>query len=256
MTKKSFIFSTLFIIAALLPGSCGGKKKLPKTLKIPVEHAVIDTIARLSDQMQCHIQVNFTYLKGKQYAQANDSLLKMGLLQPDYFSILSHRIDPKVAIREFVKRYAKEYLDMARLLRIKEKAAAKTIGSLAINTFLSAGKGDYVVATSHIEVNSGNGDLTKYDIIRNFDPKTGRVITLKDEFGDDYKEKVTPALTKAFADYLNLEDDDIKGIQRLGYFEGIDIYPAANYTLGDDYTTFYYNAGEISTKQVKISIEN
>lgn len=255
MTKKSFILSTLLLLSFILLGSCGHKSKQPKALSLPTAKVVVDTTARLSDEMQCTIHVDFMYLKGEKYKVANDSLLKMGLLQPDYFSIRYDQLSPQKAIPEFVRRYAKEYLDIARQLRIKEKKAAQTKGALSIKTVLTAGEDNNVIATSYIAVNGGNGDETKYVIIRNFDPNTGKVITLKDRLGDDYEEKANKAIMEGLTDRYALEDDDMKGLQQKGLFQGIDLYPADNYEITDDSILFIYNPGEISTTSVRVGIE-
>ena len=67
--------------------SCERKSSAPKKLDIPTAVVSVDTVARLSDAIQCHVHVDFTYLKESKHATVNDSLLRMGLLQPDYFAI-------------------------------------------------------------------------------------------------------------------------------------------------------------------------
>ena len=90
--------------------SCGHKTSASKKLDIQTAVASVDTIARLSDAIQCHVHVDFTYLKGKIYAAVNDSLLRMGLLQPDYFAINSNKLTPQTAIPAFVRKYIKDYM--------------------------------------------------------------------------------------------------------------------------------------------------
>ena len=88
--------------------SCGHKSSAPKKLDIPTAVVSVDTVARLSDVIQCHVHVDFTYLKESKYAAVNDSLLRMGLLQPDYFAINNDKLTPKTAIPSFVRLYIKQ----------------------------------------------------------------------------------------------------------------------------------------------------
>ena len=236
--------------------SCERKSSAPKKLDIPTAVVSVDTIARLSDVIQCHVHVDFTYLKENKYAAVNDSLLRMGLLQPDYFSINNNKLTPQIAIPTFVRQYIKEYMEIAQLVRQKEKDKSQLIGELTIKTELRAALDNYITALSHIAINNGNGELTKYTIVRNFDPKNGKLITLQEQFGKDYKEKLTKEIIERIADRENLEKDDIAGLQAKSYFIGIDPYPTDNFILTDDSIMFIYTPGEISQKEVRVAIDN
>lgn len=236
--------------------SCGHKSSAPKKLDIPTAVVSVDTIARLSDVIQCHVHVDFTYLKENKYATVNDSLLRMGLLQPDYFSINNDKLTPQIAIPTFVRQYIKEYMEITQLVRQKEKDKSQLIGELTIKTELRAALDNYITALSHIAINNGNGELTKYTIVRNFDPKSGKLITLQEQFGKDYKEKLTKEIIERIADRENLEKDDIAGLQTKGYFIGIDPYLTDNFILTDDSIVFIYTPGEISQKEVRVAIDN
>ena len=256
MTKKLFTIFAFSTIIIFFISSCGHKSSTPKKLDIPTAVVSVDTIARLSDVIQCHVHVEFTYLKENKYAAVNDSLLRMGLLQPDYFSINNNKLTPRTAILFFVRQYIKDYMVIAQLVRQKEKDKSQLIGELTIKTELRAALDNYITALSHIAINNGNGELTKYTIVRNFNPKNGKLITLQEQFGKDYKEKLTKEIIKRIADRENLEKDDIAGLQAKGYFIGIDPYPTDNFILTDDSIMFIYTPGEISQKEVRVAIDN
>ena len=236
--------------------SCGHKSSAPKKLDIPTAVVSVDTIAHLSDAIQCHVHIDFTYLKESKYASVNDSLLRMGLLQPDYFSINSDRQNPQIAIPTFVRQYIKEYMEIAQLVRQREKDKSQLIGELTIKTELRAAADNYITALSHIAINNGNGQLTKYTIARNFNPQNGQLITLQKQFGNDYKEKLTKEIIDRLANREDLDKDDIAGLQSKGYFVGIDPYPADNFILTDDSIVFIYTPGEINQKEVRVTIDN
>lgn len=256
MTKKLFTIFAFSTMLIFIMSSCGHKSSAPKKLDIPTAVVSVDTIARLSDVIQCHVHVDFTYLKENKYATVNDSLLRMGLLQPDYFSINNDKLTPQIAIPTFVRQYIKEYMEIAQLVRQKEKDKSQLIGELTIKTELRAALDNYITALSYIAINNGNGELTKYTIVRNFDPKSGKLITFQELFGKDYKEKLTKEIIERIADRENLEKDDIAGLQAKGYFIGIDPYPTDNFILTDDSIVFIYTPGEISQKEIRVAIDN
>ena len=256
MTKKLFTIFAFSTIIIFFISSCGHKSSAPKKLDIPTAVVSVDTIARLSDVIQCHVHVDFTYLKENKYAAVNDSLLRMGLLQPDYFSINNNKLTPRTAILFFVGQYIKDYMVIAQLVHQREKDKSQLNGELTIKTELRAALDNYITALSHIAINNGNGELTKYTIVRNFDPKSGKLITLQEQFGKDYKEKLTKEIIERIADREKLEKDDFAGLQAKGYFIGIDPYPADNFILTDDSIVFIYTPGEISQKEVRVAIDN
>ena len=147
-------------------------------------------------------------------------------------------------------------MDIAQLIRQKEKDKSKLIGELTIKTELKAAMGNYITALSHIAINNGNGQQTKYTIVRNFNSQNGHLVTLQEQFGDDYKEQLTKEIIKRLADKEKLENDDIVGLQTIGYFVGIPPYPAENFILTDDSTVFIYTPGEINQNEVRVSIDN
>lgn len=256
MTKKLFsiiAFSAVFLLTA---GSCGHRKSPPKKLEVSTIVVSADTLARLSDAIQCHVHVDFTCLKERKYAAVNDSLLRMGLLQPDYLSISYGPLSPKTAIPSFVRQYIRDYMEMARLIRQKEKGRSQLIGELSIKTELRAVADHYVTAVSHIAINNGNGRLTKYTIARNFDLKDGHRVTLSEHFGKDAGEKLTEKIIERLSKREDIEDNDIERLQSKGYFVGITPYPSDNFILTDDSTVFIYTPGEISRKEVSVAVEN
>ena len=256
MIKKLFTTFAFSAILFLFLSSCGHKATTPKKLDVQTAVVSVDTIARLSDAIQCHVHIDFTYLKGNKYDAINDSLLRMGLLQPDYFSINSEKLAPQTAIPAFVRQYIKDYMDIAQLIRQKEKDKSQLIGELTIKTELRAAADKYITALSHIAINNGNGQFTKYTIVRNFNPQNGKLIILQDQFGKDYKETLTKEIIERIAEKEDLEKDDIAGLQAKGYFIGIAPYPAENFILTDDSTVFIYTPGEISQKEVRVAIDN
>ncbi|GAB6982954.1 RsiV family protein [Prevotella dentasini] len=253
MVKK--LYTAAFALAAgLVLAACGGGDKKPKALTVPVAHAVADTVLTLGHYGRLRVHVDFAYLRGKEYAAVNDSLLRMGLLQPDYSGISYQRLQPVPAVRDFVRRYADDYVEMARLIRQHEKKAARLDWQLDIRTRFAAGQGSDIVCLADIANKTGDA-VVRYTLVRNFNPKTGRITTLADAFGDDYRESLTHEIVSALAGRLGLENADSTALRTKGYFVGTSPYPTDNCILTDDSATFIYTPGEIAAKEVRVSIE-
>lgn len=249
MIKKYLAYFTLLLAIATV-FSCGKKQGKPKELSIPLGHIAIDSIVPFKDGAQCRISVDFTYLKGKQYQAVNDSLLRMGTVQPNYFAISYEPLHPEQAIPELVSRYAAEYIEMAKYIDEREKEYSQLDWALDIKTRIIAGKGDNLVYLSDITIKTG--DVTnKYTLANNVDLKTGKRVSLSDEFGNDLKD-LTDDILEQIAKNIDTEKDSLKA---KGYFVDIDAYPTENFILYDDSVTFIYNSGEINVDETKVTLE-
>ncbi|GAB6975310.1 hypothetical protein JCM15124A_02170 [Prevotella falsenii] len=224
-------------------------------MAVPVDKVTIDTTVSFSKDAACKIHISYAFLKGNEYAATNDSLLRMGTLQPNYFAASYERLTPQRVIPELARRYGKEYIELARWLKDREHEASRLDWALNIDTRILPSKGDNVVYISDITIKTGE-TATSYSLCFNIDPKTGKRLTLKDAFGDDYNETLTKKIIAQMAKNHDWDDDDAAQAQSKGYFVGIEPYPSANFILHEDSVTFVYSAGEINPKEVRVTIDN
>ncbi|WP_309253751.1 RsiV family protein [Prevotella brunnea] len=254
MMVKKFYIAFAILIASLSFVGCAKKQVAPKQMTLPVAHAVADSVVRFRSDKVCHIHVDFTYLKGSRYAAVNDSLLRMGTLQPNYFAIQYEKLEPISAVRYLVERYAKEYSEIAQWLHDRERARSQLNWELSIDTKIMPGKGKNLVYLSHILIKTGE-TTSEYSLAHNFDPDTGREIRLNDAFDKEEQAELTTEIIRQLADRLGLDEDDTKGIRKAGFFVGIDAYPSENFILHDDSVTFIYTPGEINPKEVRLTLK-
>ena len=236
MVKNIFTAVLVFVLACFMAIGCTKKQAKVKTI-VPTSTVKIDTIIRFNKDAACKIHINYVYLKGKQYATSYEKLT------------------PQQVIERLVQNYGKEYLDLARWLKDREHAASQLDWALNIDTRILSGKENYVVYISNISIKTGE-TITKYSLCFNIDPRTGRQITLKETFGDDYKATLTEKIVEQMAKNNGWDNDDVPEAQAKGYFVGIKPYPSTNFILYDDSTTFIYSPGEINPKEVRVTIEN
>lgn len=255
MVKKSFICLSVVALACLIVTGCNGKKAKQAKLAVPIDKITMDTTIRFNKDAACKIDINYAFLKGNEYAAANDSLLRMGTLQPNYFALSAEKLTPQRAISELARHYGAEYTELARWLKDREHEKSQLDWALNINTRIVPGMENYVVYISDIAIKTGK-TTTKYSLCFNIDPKTGRQITLKEVFGDDYNETLTKKIIAQMAKNNDWDDDDEAQAQSKGYFVGIKPYASQNFILYDDSTTFVYSPGEINKNEVRVTIEN
>ena len=168
MAKKSFISVLVLLSACIMAASCTQKKAKAK-LVVPTDKVTMDTTIRFNKVAACQIHISYAFLKGKQYAVANDSLLRMGTLQPNYFATSYEKLAPQQVIPRLAQNYGKEYLDLARWLKDREHAASQLDWALNIDTRILSGKENYVVYISNISIKTGE-TITKYSLCFNIDP--------------------------------------------------------------------------------------
>ena len=256
MMKNLFVRFGFLAILLFLMSSCGHKSTTPKRLDIPTGVVSVDTVAHPSEAIHVMFTLSLLILKGTNTLLSMTLYLGWAFYSQTISLLIMISLRLKKAIPTFVRQYIKDYIEIAQLIRQREKSKSQLIGELSIKTELRASIDNYVTALSHISINNGNGQLTKYTIVRNFNIKDGHVTTLQEQFGKDYKEKLTKEIIERIADQEDLEKDDLTGLQAKGYFTGIAPYPSDNFILTDDSTVFIYTPGEINQKEVRVAIDN
>lgn len=116
------VISLLF--AALLMTGCGGKGSV-KPLSITLDSIVIDTTATLEKGDVCKVHLKLHLFKGPHAAALNDSLLRMGLLQPDYMALSYEPINPRTALPAFVRRLVEEQAAVFKRIRSRKPTRSR-----------------------------------------------------------------------------------------------------------------------------------
>lgn len=77
---------------------------------------------------RCHISLCLTYAKGKNAEYINDSIIRSGVLCPDYFSITPQKISVPEAADSFMTRYLNDYkVDYGSYIKQTKLMAVHTI---------------------------------------------------------------------------------------------------------------------------------
>lgn len=240
---------------------CGGgdSARTAKIEGLEFDSITTDTTVRLvEDDAQsptCHIRLSIQYAKGGKQADAiNDSLLRSGLLVPDYLALSREHITMRHAVDSFVKRYIADYLkDMAPLYRQDKDHATSYNCEYIVSTTTRNGRDNMLSYVADTYSFAGGAHGFSQTLIRNFDASTGKRITLTDIFVPGFEQRLCDKIVERMCKKFDAED--IEGLREQVIFEGIDPYPTDNFVLGKDEITFIYVEDEIAPHAVgEISI--
>ena len=99
-----------------------------------------------------------------------------------------------------------------------------------------------------ITYSSGALHETQTLVARNIDMDKKKVLTLDDVLVGGSEKFVAELIVKELCSQRDV--DDIKQLNELSIFKGIDPYPSKNFMLEADGVTFIYNADEIATHDI------
>lgn len=241
----------LILFAAILLMGCGGGDRV-KPLTTPFDSVVIDTTAALEHGDVCKIHLKFHIFKGKNAAVLNDSLLRMGILQPDYMALSYDRLVPQTALRNFVRRLIEEQEQAFRRIRSREPDTKPLLYELSCDTRVLAGADKGVVYVARITTADNSGEPLTWTVVRNIAPN-GRWVKLEDIYNKEEMAELPHEIMKQLTDDLSL--DDSTAVRKNGYFAGIEAYATDNFMLFDDSVRFVYVPGEIALQPVNITLK-
>ena len=237
MKKKLFSAPSILLAAALFTASCGGNtgKGGNASDSITFDSIKVDSTLSLTEDTagpRCHVSLCLTYAKGKNADMINDSIIRSGILSPDYFSITSEKISPEMAVDSFVKRYLAEYRqDYGEIYRAVGGGASFNCDYI-VKTYVIDDNDKYFTYIANVYSYGGGAHGNSVVIARNIDISTGKIVSLKDLFVPGFDGELNDLIVKALCD--KYEVNGIEGLHEKTIFSGIDVYAPAERNV-------YYN---------------
>lgn len=262
MKKKLLSAPAVLLAAAMLTASCGGNtgKRGNANDSIMFDSIKVDSTLSLTEDTagpRCHVSLCLTYAKGKNADFINDSIIRSGVLSPDYFSITSKKISPEVAVDSFVKRYLAEYKrDYGEMYKAVGGGASFNCDYI-VKTYVIDDNDKYFTYIANVYSYGGGAHGNSVIIARNIDTATGKIVSLKDLFVPGFEEELNDLIVKALCKKYNV--NDIEGLREKTIFYGIDTYAPDNFIIGKDDITFIYSPDEIACHaegEIRVSIKN
>ena len=263
MKKKLISAPTILLAAAMFTASCGGNagKGVEANDSLTFDSIKVDSTLSLTEDTagpRCHVSLCLTYAKGKNAELINDSIIRSGVLSPDYFSITSEKITPEVAVDSFVKRYLAEYKkDYGEMYKALGEPAASLNCEYIVKTYVLDDNDKYFTYIANVYMYGGGAHGSSVVVARNIDASTGKIVSLKDLFVPGYEQELNDLIVKALCEKYEVKD--LEGLHGKTIFSGIDVYAPDNFIIGTDDITFIYSPDEIASHaegEIRVAIKN
>ena len=246
-TDRSHILMALLALCLAL-GSCRHKPTMQEmgvvldTLKAE-SHAAL--IADSAGSPQCAVNIELITFGNKEYSAINDSLLRSGILTPEYLSLTDIHMTPQAAVDSFIQRYTNDYREFFTGIFSDEGAdEAATIG-YTVTTSIEEGN-DSILNYKALISNRQGAITTEYTRCLNIDLGSKRILELSDIFVPGSEKGLQEAITSRLVKQTGCKSPE--GLREAGFFVNSEAYAPNNFIIGDKAVTFVYVAGEIADR--------
>ena len=236
----------LFFIIITVLFACNRAKKADKESDTLVFDCVVfDTTAALSPESEspkCEIRISLFYAKGPNAHLINDSILRSGLLPEEELKRGVKKTVPK-AVEIFARNYIKKYKKNFKQLSKDAPANITAEQEFVLKSSYGYGKDSIINYQADTYSFSGGAHAMTFSVSMNFDPKTGKLVSIKDVIKPQCEEKICTKIAADIARQYGVSDLD--GLKDNGIFDMYDPYIPENYVIGKDSLTFIFEADEI-----------
>lgn len=241
--------------------SCSGNKQPEADESLRWDSIVKDTIIHLTTDNQsptAEIHLNIKYADGKQAKSINDSILRSGILSPDYLSITDKKMSVQEAIDTFTTKYLADYKrDFGAMYsRDKEHGASYNL-QYSCNTRTSEEKEGVLNYVAEVFSYSGGAHGMNFTLARNIDKATAKVMKINDFFVPGYEENLKELIVEKLCKQFDVKDLD--GLRAKSIFYGIEPYVPGNFIVRKDSFVFIFCDTEIAPHaigEIRLSIDN
>lgn len=250
---RTTFFTLAMAAATAVCTSCGTDNRADGAAGMATDSVVVDTTVALDNGTgapACRLSLSVKYLKGGRQAQTiNDTLLRNGVLTPDYLSLTKERISPANAVDSFVRRFLADYREeYGRMYRSDREHADAYSYEYRVRTDVETnGKGILTYITTAYAA-SGTARATRQTVALNFNTKTGRMLRLGDIFVAGHEEGLKEAVTGQMLDDFGV--DDMEELNAKSVFANTGVYVPENFIIGRDNITFIYCENEIACRDM------
>jgi hypothetical protein len=241
---------SLAVIAMMTICACGSKGEKTANLDgLTMDSIVKDTIVALTNDKnspKCEIKLSLQYAKGENAEKINNALLRSGILMPDYLGLGNEKLDIKLAVDSFIGRYIDDYKnEYAKLYRIDKDFASSYNNVYNVKTSTESNEENVLTYIAECYTFGGGAHGISQTLVKNFNTKTGQMLTLEDYFVNGYKTRLTEIITEKLKEKFKTDD-----LESVGVFYGTKAYVPDNFIPYSDKITFIYCQDEIAAHAV------
>lgn len=251
--KKHCRLSLPIIVSLLLMlVACGKKQGTVRVAGYEIDSVVIDTTVALTSQEgapTCQLSLHLHYLKEDKAQGLNDTLLRAGILLPDYFSLSKEKLTVKELADSFVGRYLEEYLtEYAPLYRADQEHATAYNVEYRVHTRFQESANGVLTNLADVYSYGGGAHGIKQTLALNIDTDKGTIIRLSNLFQEGTEAQLKEKIVEQMARQRDVEG--LEGLQGQGIFSDGEVYASENFILTKDAITFIYGEDEIAPHDV------
>lgn len=246
---RAYISNIIFLFAAVSLFGCGNDdRSVSKVDGIEFDSIVVDTTARLTadaNSPSCRISLHMCYATGRNADKINDSIIRSGILLPDYLSLSDMKMNVKQATDSFIKRYIDDYRSF--YTKIFKDLPTTQQADLEYSMHSHIEKGDNGIACYIADICNRNGMAeTRYTIVKNILTSNGHIMTFDDVFAPGADKPLSRLIGEKLCEMTGCDNEN--ELFDKGYFANGNIYPSQNFMLCDDGIEFIYIVGEIADR--------
>ena len=247
--KSAAAWNAVALFCICLVGlSCSSRQKAVRVGGYEIDSVVLDSTLALTTAEgapRCKLSLHLHYLKEEKANKMNDTLLRAGVLTPDYFSLSREKLSVKALVDSFAGRYLQEYLDeYGPLYRADQEHASSYNVEYQVHSRFEEGDDDILNYFTEVYTYGGGMHGIKQTLVLNIDTRKGNIIRLEDLFEEDAAQKLAELITEQFCQQLKVKS--LEELREKGLFVNTDVYASGNFVLSKKSLTFIYGEDEIA----------
>ena len=260
LRMKKYLFA-LFFVALIM--ACGGKHQGGNSTPNNLSWGLVerDTIILLGSQggspkAELHLKIH--YIKDKGFEQVNDSLLRDGMLVPDYLWNNDTMLTVRQAVDTYIRMFADDYRrDYGAMYRSDLGHAESYNAQFSCQTTVETSRDGIVNYLAETFYFGGGQHGVEMLMAKNIDTRNGHILNKNDLFVPGHEDRLAEMVVEQLCQQLGLKSLD--ELHSKGFFVGLEPYATDNFIVGRHSVTFVYGDSEIAPHEegiVRVEIAN
>ena len=246
-------YKLVFMLMAAAMTACTSGNGPKQVAGFDIDSIAVDTIVSLDGTKNspvCELTLHLCYLKGDEQAQRlNDTLLRAGILMPDYFSLNREKLSIEALVDSFVRRYTADYLaEYGPLYRNDKEHADAYHVQYQVRTHFEKEDDGILTSVADIYSYGGGAHGIHQTLVLNIDIEKAKIIRLADIISEDGEERAKNTMVKKMAKQFDVKTRE--ELEAKGIFSNTDVYLPENFILSGKTITFIYGEDEIAPHDI------
>lgn len=250
MHKKEKMRNLLwvFVLTLFASGCDGNHHNVLNKYGLQAISFAIDSTTYLANNVhspKCEVSIQMQCMRGNNAPKINQTLIQSGFLVTNNLAQTNESTDMEKALRTFVSQYMDEYINTYGPLYRADSVNPTTYNRrYQLKSELQNNQKDILTYIIYLSTAAGPSQTSSQTIAKNFNLKTGELITLSELFIEGYEESLKDIILEKLQKRLK---NHRTGYQKQnGSLKEADIYITDNYVIGKNKITFIYCEDEIA----------